>query len=333
MADKPKQSADPKATHVAAQHKADSPLIGCRFDRKGEHVFAGGQDNVIYRWSLADGKRAKIAGHETWVRDFAFLKDEKTMVACDYAGRLLWWPAFDASPKPLRTVEAHDGWARCVNIHPAGTLLATGGNDNLVKLWEADTGKPVRTLEGHERHVYSTMFTPDGKHVLGGDLMGKINQWEVETGKLVRTIDGKDLHKYDTTFRADYGGVRSMALSPDGKHLACAGLHKCTNAFAGVNEPLVMRFEFESGKKAQSHIHGVRALTWRALFHPSGLLIGAAGGGAGGYLLFWNDKPAAMHAFKLPNIARDMDLHPDGIQIATAHYDKSLRICRMAKKG
>jgi len=34
--------------------------------------------------------------------------------------------------------------------------------------------------------------------------------------------------------------------------------------------------------------------------------------------------------FALPNLARDMDLHPDGVQVATAHYDKHVRITRLA---
>ena len=32
----------------------------------------------------------------------------------------------------------------------------------------------------------------------------------------------------------------------------------------------------------------------------------------------------------LPNLAREMDLHPDGVQVATAHYDKHVRITKLA---
>jgi hypothetical protein len=38
------------------------------------------------------------------------------------------------------------------------------------------------------------------------------------------------------------------------------------------------------------------------------------------------------HRFALPGLARDMDLHPDGLQVATAHYDRHLRITRLAAK-
>ena len=64
------------------------------------------------------------------------------------------------------------------------------------------------------------------------------------------------------------------------------------------------------------------------------LLLPACGGGDGGFLLFWNlESEKDFHRFKLPNLARDMDVHPDGIQIATAHYDRHVRITKLTKKS
>jgi hypothetical protein len=50
-------------------------------------------------------------------------------------------------------------------------------------------------------------------------------------------------------------------------------------------------------------------------------------------LLFWKpDGDKDFFRFGLPHLARDMDLHPDGIQVATAHYDSHVRITRLAAK-
>jgi hypothetical protein len=42
------------------------------------------------------------------------------------------------------------------------------------------------------------------------------------------------------------------------------------------------------------------------------------------------DKP--FHTFKLPDTVREFDLHPDGVQIATAHFGKAVRLSKMAPK-
>jgi hypothetical protein len=127
--------------------------------------------------------------------------------------------------------------------------------------------------------------------------------------------------------------VRALSLSLDGKHLACGGLHKASNPLGAVHEPLVLLFDWESQKLVQSHIaEGVNGVVWRAI-HAGDFLFGASGGSSGGFLLFWRpDQNKEFHRFQLPHLPRDADLHPDGLQIATAHFDSKLRISRMQAK-
>ena len=115
-----------------------------------------------------------------------------------------------------------------------GSLIASGGNDRIVKLWSPD-GKLVREMTGHERDIYTVFFHPNGEVLLTGDLDGKVRQWEVSTGKLMRTLEAVDLHSFNTGQKVHYGGIRNFALSGDGKTLACVGLHKATNPLGAVN--------------------------------------------------------------------------------------------------
>ena len=55
---------------------------------------------------------------------------------------------------------------------PTARRVASCGNDNVVKLWNAADGKPVRTLEGHASHVYNVAFHPDGTRLASCDLKG-----------------------------------------------------------------------------------------------------------------------------------------------------------------
>ena len=325
---------DPKLANVTTQWAHTSPLLCCRFDPTGKFVFAGCEDHTIQRWDLKTGTKTSLAAHESWVNDLAFMPDGKTLVSAASDGRLIWWSADADKPEPARKVDAHAGWVRSVSSSADGAVLASGGNDRLVKLWNPTDGTLIRELPGHESHVYSVLIHPNGQSVISGDLKGQVKHWEVSTGKLLRTFDAKALHSYNGGQQVDFGGVRSLAISPDGKYLACGGLHNASNPLGAVHDPLIMLFEWESQKLVQSHIVGdLKGAAWRSVFHADGLLMAVCGGSTGGHLVFWKpDKNTEFHKFALPSLARDGDLHTDGLQVATAHYDRHLRITRLAAK-
>jgi WD40 repeat protein len=327
---------DPKLAYVVSQWPYDRPLNACRFDPAGRYVVCGAEDANVERYNLADGARTNLTGgHETWVQAIGFSKDGTQIFSGGCDGKLTWWDCAAKSPKTIRSIEAHKGWIRSIDVSPDGKLIATGGNDNRGRLWNAADGKLVRELAGHQRHVYSVAFHPQGQFVLSGDLMGVLNQWEVASGKLAGTFDAKPLHTYEGGQQVDYGGVRALAVSPDGKWLAAGGLYKASNPLGAVNEPLVLLFDWASKKLARQQItEGIPGgVVSRLRWLGDGSLMGVSGGTSGGFLLFWEpDADKAFHRFQLPALARDMDLHPDGLRVATAHSDKQIRITRLAAK-
>jgi WD40 repeat protein len=328
---------DPKLANVVSQWTYVRPLNTCRFNPAGTFVFCGAEDANVERFNMADGARTNFTGgHDTWVQAIGFSKDGAQIYSGGCDGKLTWWDAAAKAPKPIRSIEAHKGWIRALDASPDGKLIATGGNDNRVKLWNAADGKLIRELPGHARHVYSVAFHQQGKFLLSGDLVGVLNQWDVASGKLIRTFDAKPLHTYEGGQQVDYGGIRSIAISPDGKWLAAGGLYKGTNPLGAVNEPLVLLFNWETLKLEKQQITegipggAISRLRWLG----DGSLMGVCGGTTGGFLLFWKpDAEKAFHKFQLPALARDMDLHPDGLRVATAHSDKQIRITRLAAKS
>ena len=239
-------------------------------------------------------------------------------------------------PKPIRTVAAHQGWVRGDRRQPRRKQLATCGNDHKVRLWSLADGKAQMDLPGHSRPVYRVAYTADGKHLVSADLMGLVIQWDVKTGKEARRLDASKLHLYEGGQGVDYGGVRDLSFSRDGAFLACSGLINASNPLGAVSNPAVLVLDWKTGamKKLQHPKEDMKGVAWGVRFHPDGFVIAASGGTSGGFLWFTKpDQETEFFKFALPNTARDLDLHPDGIQLATAHHDGIVRISAMKAKA
>jgi len=327
---------DAKQAHVVSQWKHERPLCVCRFDPAGRFVFSGAQDNTVQRFALTDGKLTLLSGgHKTWVRALAVSHDSQLVMSGGCEGAISWWEVEADQPTPIRTIEAHQGWIRKMAVSSDGQLLASAGNDGYVRLWKVSDGSLVREIKAHEHNVYSVAFHPDGKLLMSGSLTGELFQWTLGSGEKGRAFDAKALHTYNGGQRVDFGGIRDIAVSPDGKWLAAGGLHKATNPFGAVHEPLILLFNYETGELAQTQVEETikNGIIWRIAWLADGSLMATSGGGSGGFLLFFkpdSDKP--YHKLKLPDTSRDMDLHPDGLQVCSAHFDLHLRVSRLAVK-
>ena len=70
------------------------------------------------------------------------------------------------------------------------TTLASGSDDNTVRLWDINSGQLKATLEGHTRPVYSVAFSPDGSALASGSGDKTIRLWNAGSGESQATLDG-----------------------------------------------------------------------------------------------------------------------------------------------
>ena len=88
---------------------------------------------------------------------------------------------------------ANDGGTYSVRFSPDGTLIASGGADDFVKIWRVSDGALVRSMLFRTNlypYVASVAFSPDGQYLaaLSSDYNSQVKVWRVATGELIHTF-------------------------------------------------------------------------------------------------------------------------------------------------
>ena len=111
------------------------------------------------------------------------------------------------------SVSGHTAFVNNLAFKPNSYLLASGSNDNTVRIWDVGDNnnlRHVRTLRGHTDHIRSVAWSPDGRTLASASKDGTVRLWNPDNGINFAVLRGHTK------------SVEGVAWHPDGRILASA---------------------------------------------------------------------------------------------------------------
>jgi WD40 repeat protein/tRNA A-37 threonylcarbamoyl transferase component Bud32 len=263
----------------------------------------GGGSGTIRLWDVATGKEVRYgSGRGNDVRTFVLLASG-VLATGEGDGRVTLWD-LPGGGKVLHSWEAHAGGVRMLAASLDGKLLASGGADRQVVLWDTATGKKVRTLDGHEGGTLALAFSADGTLLASGGQDRVIRLWRLAEAKPLFTLETPG------------GGVESLAFSPDGKLLVSGSMDNQCRLWDVARGTVVRSWHgYRSGSG-----RGSPALS----FSPDGNLIAAPSGGSGGTLWEVASGEMVRHLASWEGQPEIMSFRSDGRELISANANGTL---------
>lgn len=294
-----------------------------------ERLLVASSENKVFELdaSQANPEARQLADHGRYVTCVRLAG--RYAISGGYDGRLIWWDR--EAGRVARTIDAHTRWIRQLAVSPNGAKIASVGDDMVCRIWSVATGRCIHELRGHEERtpqgfasmLYCCAYSPDGRRLATGDRVGRVVVWDAGEARQLAVLDASGLYTWDGVQRIrSIGGVRALAFSPDGTHLAAGGVGQIGNVDALQGPSRVEVFDW-SRRERLFFFQGTNGIVNKLHYHPRGAWLCAIGGGGNGLVMFYDTARRSMvHQGNVPMHVHDATFNDDLTTLYAAGHQK-----------
>ncbi|XP_013409650.1 cell division cycle protein 20 homolog [Lingula anatina] len=164
--------------------------------KEGNYLAVGNSSNEVQLWDVQNMKRVRnMTGHAARVGALSW---NSYILSSGSRSGAIHHHDVRVPHHHIATLLGHTQEVCGLKWSPDGRFLASGGNDNLLNIWQADMGQsepsPVLTFSQHQAAVKAVAWCPWQPSVLasgGGTADRHIRFWNVNTGACLSSVDTK----------------------------------------------------------------------------------------------------------------------------------------------
>jgi WD40 repeat protein len=174
-----------KELHNFKVHK--DKVYNISFSPDGNTIATASWDKTVKLWRL-DGTLRETIKHEDRVNSVSFSKDN--IIASGGVDNTVKLWKIDTKSLPIY---AHNKPVRSVSFHPKLDKIATASEDGTAKLWEQNGHQLNLSERSVGSNVNGVSFNPDGDVIAIASADGKTHLWNTTEGKRIKPLIDRDL--------------------------------------------------------------------------------------------------------------------------------------------